>query len=359
MTNRERDEISYDRTGERNRRRKKVLPKPLVRLLLILAAIIVVVVVIVVAVRSAVQSSEAADYQRYMNAVEDILKRSDTIGENAVQLLTNPGDTNRSQVQTALDKYAAESEALELEAKALDAPKDVIEQGIHQMFLLVMSFRQLGMSELKPAVMNALDVQDTETAVEQIGHALTYLVNSDFLYDEVFVKKATALLQKKELTGVTVPSTNFASDSQITAPANILDMLQALKSTGDRQAVHGVALAKVVAMPDGKEITAGGTFNLTASDQLTFVVTVENQGNMDEKDVPVLVTLQGSQDAEPQKVKVTIPQIKHSTEVTVEVPGVNPTPYGDVATLVVKAGPVPDEKYNDNNRISAKVIFKL
>jgi hypothetical protein len=359
MANRDRDETNYDSTGERNRRQRKTLPKPLLRLLLVLVAIIVIVVVIVVVARSVIHSGESAEYQRYMNSVEDILTRSDAVGKNLMQLLTNPGDKNRSQVQTQLDKFVAECESLEVEAKALEAPKDMIEQSIHQIFLLVMSFRQMGMAELKPAIMNALDVQDTEIAVEQITHALTYLVNSDFLYDEVFVTKATALLGKKELTGVTVPATAFTSDSQITAPANVLDMLVGLKSTGDRQAVHGVALSKVVAMPDNKTITAGGTFNLTASEALTFVVTVENQGNMDEKNVPVVITLKGTQDKEAQRVEVKIDQIKHNTEATIEVQGLNPTAYGDVATLVVKAGPVPDEKYADNNRISAKVIFKL
>ena len=52
-----------------------------------------------------------------------------------------------------------------------------------------------------------------------------------------------------------------------------------------------MAVAKVVAQPDEQEIKNGQTYNLTASDELAFLVTVENQGNMAEKDVPVVVTL--------------------------------------------------------------------
>jgi len=112
-------------------------------------------------------------------------------------------------------------------------------------------------------------------------------------------------------------------------------------------------------MPDDKEITAGGTFNLTLTDRLTFVVTVENQGNMDEKNVPVVVTLLASGSAEPQKVSTEIPQIKAKAKVTVEVKGLNPSAYGEVTVLHVEAGPVPDEKYRDNNWLEADVIFKL
>jgi hypothetical protein len=358
MADRDYDDISYESTGERNRRQKKKLPKPLLRLLVVLVAIIIIVIVIVFVARAVIHSGEAADFQRYMTSVSDILKRSDKVGGDLMQLLQNPGDTNRTQIQVQLDKFVADCESLEVEAKALDAPKVLVDESAHQIFLLVMSFRQKGLTDLKPAIMNALDVQDTEVAVEQISHALQYLVVSDFLYDEVFVPKATAILQQKQLAGVTVPPTNFISDDEITSAKNVLDMLEGLKSTGDRQAVHGVAVTKVVALPDEKEITAGGTFNLTSSDSLTFKVTVENQGNMAEKNVPVLITLQvGSQEA--QRKTVTIPQIKPKAEVTVDVTGLQPTPYGDVAVFRVKVGPVANEKYTQNNSFKANVIFKL
>jgi len=360
MTDRDKDDTYSDSaTGERDRRQKKGLPKPLLRLLLVLAAIIIVVVVIVFTARSAIRSGEAADYQKYMTAVADILERSDVIGAALTELLTSPGDTNRTEIQARLDAFVAESEKLQVEAQGLEAPKDLVDQGIHQFFLLVMNFRQTGTAELKLALMNALEVEDTEVPSEQIAHALRYLTNSDFLYKEVFVPKTTSLLAEKQLTGVSVPSTSFISDPDLASSTEVLDVLARLKSTGNLQAVHGVALDRVVAMPDDKEITAGGTFNLTLTDRLTFVVTVENQGNMDEKNVPVVVTLLASGSAEPQKVSTEIPQIKAKAKVTVEVKGLNPSAYGEVTVLHVEAGPVPDEKYRDNNWLEADVIFKL
>jgi len=52
--------------------------------------------------------------------------------------------------------------------------------------------------------MDALEVQDTSGS-GAIAHALRYLTNSDFLYHEVFLPKVTGILQKKQMTGVTVP----------------------------------------------------------------------------------------------------------------------------------------------------------
>jgi hypothetical protein len=360
MTNLDRDDtISDSATGERKRRQKRTLPAPLLRLLLVLAAIIIVVVVIVVAARSAIRSGEAADYQRYMSDVAKILERSDAVGTELAGLLTNPGDTNRAEIQARLDAFEASSEQLQVDADALEAPKDLVDQGVHQFFLLVMSFRQMGVSQLKPALVNALEVEDTEVSAEQVSHALRYLVNSDFLYEEVFSPKAKDILTQKGLTGISVPTTTFFADPDLVSNRSVQSILAGLKTTGNLQAIHGVALVKVVALPDEKEITAGGTFNLTSSDELTFEVTVENQGNMDEKNVKVTVTLLSSESTEPETKTLEIPLIKAKATVTVQVKGINPTAYGVKAALKVLAGPVQDEKVKDNNSLDAKVIFKI
>ena len=223
MTDPDRDDITSDSaTGERNRRQKRTLPKPLFRLLLVLAALIIIVVVVVFAARSAVSGGEADDYQTYMGSLADILERSDDLGSDLEKLLTSPGETNRTQVQTRLEEIVTASKKLEEEAKLLEAPKDLVEQSVHQIFLLVMSFRHRGVADLKPSLMAALEVQETEVAAEQISHSLYYLVNSDFLYEEVFKPDAAAVLQKKELTGVTVPSSEFFSDPDLASEKAIL-----------------------------------------------------------------------------------------------------------------------------------------
>jgi hypothetical protein len=360
MANRDKeDTLNGSATGERRQRQKRALPKPLLRGLLILAAIAILVVVIVVIARAALHSGQAAEYQRYMTEVEDILDQSDTVGDQLVTLLTDPGDINRTQFQNRLDKFVADSESLKVAAEDLDAPSELVDRGVHQMFLLVMSFRQMGLADLKQSLMGALEAQGTEVALEQITHGLYYLTNSDFLYKEVFMPRVTTIITEKGLTGVTVPSSQFISDPDLASKDKVQGILAGLKRIGNLQAVHGVALVKVVALPDEKEITAGGTFNLTASDQLAFIVTVENQGNMDEEAVKIVVTLLAADSDEPQKATVTIDRLESKSKTTVRVEGINPTDYGVVALLKVKVGPVPDEKYNDNNSIEANVIFKL
>ncbi len=360
MTDLEKDDsLTESAPEEQKRRQMKLLPKPLLRLILLMAVIIIAVVVIVVVVTSTMGGDEAADYENYMKQVADILEQSDALGVELSHLLTNPGDTTRSVIQTRLDQYVATSERLALEAKALEAPNAFVEQNIHQFFVMVMAFRYTGLTDLKPSLMTALEVQDTEVSSEQISRALYYLTNSDFLYREVFIPKATQVLKEKGIAGVTVPETEFLPDPDIASKSRVQAILDTLKSTGNLQAVHGVAVAKVVAMPDEKEIVGGDTYNLQSSDELAFQVTVENQGNMAEKNVPVVVSLLSPDSTEPQKVTVEIPELKPKEDLTITVEGLNPTAYGEVALLRVEVGPVKDEKYKDNNWIEAEVIFTL
>ncbi len=351
------DVLQEDR--KERRRRPSRLPQRTLHIIIGLVAVAVVVVVIVVAVTAARGTSEVADYQRYISSVTDILKQSDTVGKQLSQLLTEPGDISRKDVQTRLDGFISKSTQLEKEAKALEPPEELVTNDISQFFVLVMSFRREGLEMLEPALMNGLDSEETDVASEQISQALYYLTSSDFLYSTVFLTGARDIVKEKNLPGVTVPSSTFIEDPDLASRSQAQEIIAQLKSTGSLQAVHGVAVAKVVAQPDDQQIKNGQTYNLTSTDELTFLVTVENQGNMTEKEVPVTVTLGVDGDGEPQQVTVTIPSLNGGDTKTAEVTGINPTAYGEQAKLTVEAGPVPEEKYMDNNSIDATVIFKL
>ena len=175
-----------------------------------------------------------------------------------------------------------------------------------QIFVLVMNFRATGVSQLKTYLLSALELEDTSGAAvaptsagattttvapttvsalgstEQIINSLRFLTTSDFIYKEVFEVEVAKLLTERAIGGVTVPPSRFIADAEIASTSQVNKIVAEMKNTGTLQAVHGVALKMVVAMPDSKQITQGGTYDLTQSAGLSFVVTVENQGNMDE-----------------------------------------------------------------------------
>ena len=146
----------------------------------------------------------------------------------------------------------------------MNAPKDLVDQSVHQFFVMVMTFRHTGLADLKPSLMNALEVQDTEVAAEQISRAH---VLSDQL--GLPVHGGVRLQGDGDPQGEeprrghgphhTIPD---RSRSRFPVPGASRSSRK-LKSTGNLQAVHGVAVAKVGSQPDEKEINSGGTYNLT------------------------------------------------------------------------------------------------
>ena len=343
--------------AERRREGRRGLPAPYARLLLLLFAIIVLVLLGGFLVRGWLHDRQVSSYESYTGQVSDILERSDSVGRDMSELLLSPGDSTRKDVQTRLDQYIATSAQLTEDAKALVSPSDLKEA--QQWFVATMQLRSRGLENLKPALMNALEVQDVEVASDTISRAMLLLVLSDVTYEEFFVTRATQVLQDRQITGVKIGSTDYVTDSNLASKAKIKEILTTLKSSDNLQSVHGVALKEVQALPAAKVIEAGGTYNLAATDELRFVVTIENQGNMAETDVPVEITLTSPTSAQPQIVTIKIPELKAKEIKKVTVTGLNPTDYGEKALISVKVGPVPEEKIEENNSLEAHLIFTL
>ncbi|MBU2601631.1 MAG: hypothetical protein KKA32_05615 [Actinobacteria bacterium] len=342
---------------ERRRDTRRGSSAPFVRLMLVLAGVIVIVFVGGYLIRNWLNDRQVTTYETYLTQVAEVLKRSDTVGRDLSSLLLEPGESTRKDIQTKLDQYIATSKKLSEEATELVSPSDLKES--QQWFAATMQLRSRGLENLKPALMNALEVQDVEVASDTIARAMLLLVLSDVTYEEFFVTRATQVLQDRNIEGVQVGTTDFITDSNLSSKTKIKELLATLKSTDSLQSVHGVALKLVEAFPAEKTIEVGGTYNLQATDELSFVVTVENQGNMAEKDVPVELTLSAPSSAQPQIVLIKIPELKAKEIKKITVTGVNPTDYGEKALLKVSVGPVPEEKIMENNSLEAHLIFLL
>jgi hypothetical protein len=380
-------EDSYERRPrsvprDRNRRKQGKLPKPVVRIGGFVLVFVALLLIIILSARACARSGEQGAYQEYVAEIQKIVSASDDIGKQLTALLTSPGDISRAEVQAKLEEFATGCSSLERQATELSAPKSVLSGIDQQVFVLVMHFRAVGVTELKTYLMSALELEDTSGAAvstatigattttlpaatvsaagstEQIINSLRFLTTSDFMYREVFEIELAKLLTQRAIGGVVVPASRFIDDPEIATTTRVNKIVAALKTTGNLQAVHGVSLKNVVAMPDSKQIIQGGTYDLTQSQGLSFVVTVENQGNMDEIGVPVTVKLVSKSTTQPPvSAKIATLKAKGTGAVTIE--GLVATAYGELATLTITVGPVTGERFIDNNTITATVIFKL
>lgn len=351
------DDFTHLADEEDRRRRRKGTSAPLVRVAVGVLVFVAVIAVLGFAVQNMLHSREVSSYEDYLAAITQIAKESDASGQQLNNLLTKPGDATRKDVQTVLDRHIQTSKSLEQQAKDVKVPEDL--KTAHQWFLAVMQLRAQGFQDLKPSLLNALEVQDLELASEQISGAMQLLLTSDIVYDRIFTRETSDVLKTKEIPGLVVPASTFLTDQTLATKGKVANILSSLKSSESLQSVHGVALIKLTAMPSEKQLEGGATYNLQSTDKLAFAVTVENQGNMTEKDIPVTLRLSSETAAQPQIVTVKIDQLKPKETKMVTVTGVNPAAYGENALLRVEVGPVPSEKNKENNILETHVVFVL
>lgn len=342
---------------EQRRKTRRTASAPFVRFLIALGLVIVVVAVGGLLIRNYFQSREVQNYENYIESIDSILSESDEVGGDLLALLTEPDQSTRKEMQTQLNAYMEKSKRLTERAKEVEAPEDVLEA--HKWFVATMQLRSRGLENLKPSLMSALEVKDLAVSSEKVARAMQLLVLSDVAYEEFFVTRAGSILQEKEIPGVTVPSTRFVADTTLASQSRVKEVLESLKTAESLQAVHGVALVGVRVLPSDKEIVEGETYNLQLDENLSFVATVENQGNMEETDVPVTLSLDSPKSTQPQIVTVKIPSIKPKEQKQVTLSDFEPTDYGETGLLKIEAGPVPEEKLLDNNALEAHVIFIL
>jgi len=253
------DDDTFTELADEEKRRddRRRSSAPLVRVLLLAAGVIVVVLLAGLLIRSWLHNREVSSYSTYVSQVSDILKRSDDSGRDLSRLLLDPGEATRKDVTTRLDKHIATAEKLTQEAQDLTVPSDLKEA--QQWFVAAMQLRSGGLQDLKPALLQALDVEDTEVSSETIARAMQLLVLSDVMYDRFFVTRATEVLKERQITGANVASTEFITDSNLSSKTKIKEILAALRSSETMQTVHGVALKEVRAMPADKVIARDGT----------------------------------------------------------------------------------------------------
>jgi uncharacterized membrane protein len=137
-------------------------------------------------------------------------------------------------------------------------------------------------------------------------------------------------------------------------------MLSSLGSSTKLSGIHGVALQNVVAQPGDVALISNGVTTISASADLGFEVTVQNQGDVTESDVTVTVTIKppGGDEISQTGVIATLPANK-SQKVTVQGFAIPPEALSKQSTVKVTAGPVKGERVTTNNSDQFKILLQL
>jgi hypothetical protein len=328
---------------------------PLIRLLAAIAVLVALVVVFGLALQSCASTSKHDTYANYMSDVAKIAHSSQDDGAAVATALTTAG-TKPASLSSTLSGIAEQERQNVAQAEKLDPPGPLRPE--NQQLIEALQLRISGVQGLAGAIGQLAASKSTTTAAV-LAEQADRLLASDIVWSDLFQGPAAAEMHKEGVQGVAPPVSKFVANAQLvseTSMSGVIQRLQGASTGGKVSGLHGTNLVSVVAAP-GKQTLSQSTENtVTATTNLSFVVTIEDSGDFQEVDIPVTLTIQQN----PAIVRTQkISLINPGQQKSVTFSNLGTVKFAQKETLLVDVKPVKGEVHVANNRGSYQVIFSL
>jgi len=335
------EKLKYSKKSMRFvKRRRRAAPLRLLLLLILILALVYLVGLI----GGRFDKRKLKDLRAYAASVEGIASKSNKIATDFNELWEST-DLSGTELRKRLDSCVKRSGELIEECGKVEVPREM--KDAHVYLPLCLELRAKGLSSYKLALFNALKDIDVEVASSQIALALKDIALADRAYS-LYRVEAQGVLEK-EGANVSIPASTFLTDETVYEKTNLINYIKRLKGVRELEEIHGVAITALSTQPEQEKYDpARRLAELPRSEEIMVVITVENQGNQDERDIPVVVTLKSEIDPREQRQETKISSLLSGETETSTIGGLKPV-AGVVNLLTVTVGPVPNEKYTRNN----------
>jgi hypothetical protein len=351
------------RKNARSRRTASVGPAPARRRgpapVLIIVAVIVLLIFCWIFGRGCGGNQEAKENEKlreYTATANKLISQSAAVGGQFQALKTGVAELARADVASKLQQIVDSCKQIAHDATLVKVPPKA--QGLHPILQMTLDIRVGGVDAYRAALLDVLDKKNTGTAATTMSAGLLDLVVSDramqrFRGGLEEKLKAAKLTFEKVADSVYMPKT----DEALTAGVN--EYLAGISGTESGNALHGVAIIGLSTAPASVDKTGSGIAILPYSKTFTVKVTVQNQGNQEEDDVPVVVTLDQDPAGTQQKKTQKFTRLKAGETQSLVFEDLVPATGSEKENIMkVTAGPVPGEKKTDNNVMELNFIMR-
>jgi CARDB protein len=319
---------------------------------------VLALVLLILAVKGCRDSAREQAFRDYFRDVDGLMQQSNQESRALFGLLTRPGTQSAVQLASNVNGYRGEAAQLVERAKGLDHPDEL--NAAAQNAVLTLELRRDGIAGIAKELPTALGDAGQEEAASKIAVYMRNFLASDVLYTERVVPGLRKPAKREGLDGeLEVPKSHFLTDLGWLSAATVGDRIGRIRSGGSAgpaaPGIHGTGLGTVTVKPGGQTLAQGGAVDIKASPNLSFDVQVMNQGENDETDVPVKVSITGA--GKPIVVQQRIPSIAAGQSKTVSIPLAASPPTGRPVTITVQIVGVPGEKNLDNNKGTFAAVF--
>jgi hypothetical protein len=320
------------------------------------AGAILLLVLLVLGFRGCLDARKERQIKDYVRDVGALVQESDQLSEQMFEALQGAGGQNQQvRVETQLNGYRTQADQLADRIRGLDAPDDL--KGSHRYLIETFDLRRDGVAGIADAVPTALAQDNRREGTDRIAIEMQDLLASDVIYRGRVATTMASVLRKEQLQGQeNVPRSEFLPDVDWLQPAVVA---QRVRSGGGGSSgpaspgLHGTGLGTVAL--GGQTLTPGGSTSVGLQGTPTFSIQVLNQGENDETDVVVTVTVGSGRGA--IKREDTIAEIARGETKTVQIPLDDRPPTGQQVPVAVDVQAVPGEQKTDNNKAEFNVIF--
>jgi hypothetical protein len=320
---------------------------------------ILVLVLLVLGVRGCLNARKERQFKDYVSDVGALVQESNQQSDDLFGLLREPSRQSAVDLQNAVNGLRVQAEQLVDRANGTDHPDEL--NGAHRYLTDTLEFRRDGVRAIADQLPTALGDEGREEATDRIAAQMRNFDASDVIYTQRFFPRTQEQLEDQDLAGeVEVPNSQFLPDINWLRPSTVQDRISRVSGGGggDEPAapgLHGTGLGTVTVQPGGTQLQPGAATEIQVSGDLAFEVQITNQGENDERDVTVKITVRGGGD--PITVEERLDAIAQGETKTVTVPLADTPPTGRPATVNVEVEPVPGEEKTDNNRGRFPVVF--
>ncbi|MBA3263153.1 MAG: hypothetical protein H0T69_11945 [Thermoleophilaceae bacterium] len=329
----------------------------MVRRTIALVGGVILLILFVLLVRGCLNTRKENAVKDYANDSAELVRASKLEGDSLFKLLQGEGGTDQATaIINSLNAYRVDSSELVDRAERLDVPGDL--KGAQDELLGVLELRRDGLADITDALRVALGDQDRRQGSDDVAKQMQVFLASDIVDTQRFRRALFDVLRDEGLPAPDLPSKGFVPDIEWLQPDFVADQVNALRTGtaggGDAApGLHGNGVAGVTL--GGVALAPGGSASVQLSEDLSFEIQIQNQGENTENDVTVRVTVGDGGDATTRED--TIDTIAPGEIKPVTIPLDKTPPTGQNVPVNVEVEPVAGEQKTDNNALESSVIF--
>ncbi len=301
------------------------------------------------------QPDRSTDLRNYASAAKKVVDASNKTGQSFNQIRASIKNMARKDLEKQLTSLIKESKKTLEEADKITVPDEM--KNAHSYLIATLDIRATALESFKPAMFNALSDQDLEVSGKQVSASLKDISLSDRAYS-LYQAKVTKILKDNKVTDIKLPGSVYLPQGNEYELSAVLEFLRNVKESTNLTQLHGVAIAEMTIEPAAKDKTDDSVSILPEADSIKITITIENQGNQTEINIPVEVTLKSETQPNAQKKNKSIASIAPGQKKSVTITDLKPTSGDIINLLTVRVGPVPAEKLIDNNVLEYKFIVE-